>query len=156
MQNTELLDGTIIAEALNYYGQIEPVFVSKEEMLPGKVIGIMTELEKRLHSLSVSKNEEIKTMFGNIMGGKDMNDPERDDVKKLAGIITYGKNLHYYKRFDQLQREAEACEKLMWILINLRIKSNNSVLSIRPGFKIVALKNTENFLNPGAGLINFS
>jgi len=156
MEKIDLLSDTIIAEALNFYGQTEPVFTNQEEMLPGKEIGTMTELEKRLHSLAVIKNEEIQTMFENIMGSKPINNSEKENIKELSGIITYEKNLHYYERFDLLQREMEACYKLMWILISLRIKCNNSVLSIRPGFKIVALNNTEYFLNPGSGLINFS
>ena len=156
MENTNLLNDTIIAEALAYDDEFEPVVVVDPKIFPGKVIDTMNEFEKRLYSLYVTKNREIGMMFKNIMGNKPIDNSERKNIRELSSIITYKPNLHYYEKFSRLQDEAEACIKLMWILISLRVKSDHSVLSIQPGFKIVVLKNTNNFLTPGVELIHYS
>ena len=156
MENTNLLNDTIIAEALAYDDEFEPVVIVDPKMFPGKVIDTMNEFEKRLYSLYVIKNRETGNMFSNILGNKSIDNSKNDNIKELSSIISYNPNLHYYEKFNKLQDEAEACIKLMWILINLRVKSDHSVLSIQPGFKIVALRDTNNFLTPGVGWINFS
>jgi len=156
MENTDLLNNTIIAEALAYDDEFEPVIANEGKIFSGKIIDTMNELEKRLYSLFVIKNREIGMMFKNIMGDKPTDNSEKENIRELASIITYKPNFHYYEKFDKLQNEAEACIKLMWIFISLRIKSNHSVLSIQPGFKIVALKDTNNFLTPGVELIHYS
>lgn len=156
MENTDLLNDTIIAEALAYDDEFEPVMVTDTKIFPGKAIDTMNEFEKRLYSLSVIKNREIGMMFKNIMGDKPTDNSKKENIRELSSIITYKPNFHYYEKFDKLQDEATACIKLMWIFISLRVKSDHSVLSIQPGFKIVALKDTNNFLTPGVELIHYS
>lgn len=151
MENQDLLRDTIIEEALTYSGELEPV-PNTDEILVGKEIGEMTEIEKRLHTLSILKNQEIMMMFSNIIG-KDLEETKGSDwVKPIAQIISTEHNQHYFQKFNQLEKEAEACKELMWILIRLRYHNQLSVLAIRPGFKIIALQNSEETFLPGENL----
>jgi hypothetical protein len=155
MENYNLLDGTIIAEALAYDDEIEPV---REDgiFISGQVVDEMNEMEIRLHSLSVLKNRQIKMMFEDIIG-KRLEDTSKDEgSKNFIQTITTEHNFHYYEKFDRLQREAVGCLQLMWILIYLRVPCNHAELVIRPGFKIIELANTENSVIPGLGKFNFS
>lgn len=151
MENQDLLRGTIIEEALAYCDEIE-VVPGTDEILSGTEIGVMSELEKRLHTLSILKNQEIRMMFENIIG-KNLEDEHNVDwIKPLSKIISTEQNYHYFEKFNRLEKEADACKELMWILIHLRFPQHRSVLAIRPLFKIIALLNSEETFNPGEAL----
>lgn len=155
MENLDLLNDTIIAEALAYCDELEPV-LDQDKIISGIEIGEMSELEKRLHTLSVLKNREIKMMFENISGKELENSPKDEWTKQVSETISTEHNLHYYEKFNQLDKEVDSCKKLMWILISLRFTQQRSVLVIRSGFKIVALKNSENVFLPGGILSSFN
>jgi len=149
MENLDLLNDTIIAEALAYCDELEPVFI-REEVFSVIEIGEMSELEKRLYTLAVLKNREIEIMFSNILGKEIENSPNNEWVKEVSETISTEHNFHYYEKFNQLKKEVEGCKELMWILIGLRFPQQTSVFAIRPGFKIVILQNSENaFLTDG-------
>lgn len=142
MKNLELLKDTIILEALDYIGEIIPVS-ERENSLPGEVIGYMNELEKRLHTLSVLKNNEIGEMFENITSDLPEDTTPDERIKHIREVITSKDDFHLYEKFNRLQKEANACQELMSILIQLRFVDINLTLEIRPGFQIVSLPNTE-------------
>ena len=138
----ELLKDTIILEAINYTGEIKPV-IAMENSLPGEIVGPMNDLEKRLHTLCVLKNEEIGMMFEDLSSDlpEDVTLDER--IKHLSKIITSKDDFHLYLKFNKLHKEANSCKDLMLILIKLRFAKINLILEIRPGFQIVSLPNTE-------------
>lgn len=140
--NFDLLKGTIILEALNYTGEIKPV-VMREGLIPGEIVGPMNEMEKRLHTLSVLKNEEIRLMFEDLSSDLPDEVSGEERRKHLSEIITSKEDFHLYQKFNRLQKEASACHELMITLIQLRFIDINLILEIRPGFQIVSLPNTE-------------
>lgn len=142
MENLELLKDTIILEAINYTGEIKPVLVG-ENALSGEPVGSMNELEKRLHTLSVLKNDEIGIMFEDL--SSDLPEGTSSDELRahLVKIITSKDDVHLYWKFSKLQKEANACQELMLILIKLRFVEINLTLEIRPGFQIISIPNTE-------------
>ena len=142
MENLELLQDTIILEAINYIGKIKPVLVS-ENSLSGEIVGSMNKIEKRLHTLSVLKNDEIGIMFQNLSSDLPEETPLKERVKHLSKIITSEDNFHLYRKFVKLQKEANACQELMLTLIQLRFVDIDLTLEIRPGFQIVSIPNTE-------------
>jgi hypothetical protein len=142
MERLELLRDTIILEALNYTGEIKPV-LERKNSLPGEFVGYMDELEKRLHTLSVLKNNEIGEMFENITSDLPEETTPDERAKHIREVITSKDDFHLYRKFNKLQKEATASQELMLTLIKLRFVNINLILEIRPGFQIVSLPNTE-------------
>lgn len=138
----KLLDNTIILEALNYTGEIRPVMIN-ENSLMGEIMGPMNELEKRLHTLSVLKNEEIGMMFQDLSSDLPNEISLEERIKHLSKIITSKDDFHLYLKFNRLQKESNSCQELMLILIKLRFAHINLSFEVRPGFQIIALPNTE-------------
>lgn len=142
MENFELLKDTIILEALEYIGEISPV-LARENSLSGEVVGHMNELEKRLHTLSVLKNDEIGEMFENITSDLPEETTPDKRIKHIREVITSKDDFHLYEKFNRLQKEADACQELMLMLIKLRFTGISLTLEIRPGFQVVSIPNTE-------------
>ena len=151
MENLDLIKDTIIEEALTFCDDLEPV-PNSDEILLGIEIGEMSEFEKRLYTLSVLKDQEMRMMFENIIGKNLEGENNTDWIKPLSKIISTDQNFHYYEKFNRLEKEVDACKELMWLLIHLRFHQQQSVLAIRPGYKIIALQNSEEAFIPGNAL----
>lgn len=143
----KIFEGSILAKVFTFSGEIRLIpFCSEETLEDEKEIGVMSELEKILYSLSEQRKDDLAGAMAIFSGKKegDMSDEEKVTAQEE---ILKEENSETLKKFQQLATEEEAFLKIMWCLIKTRISTSDPRLRLAPEHKILSGYNYMDRLN---------
>lgn len=135
-----IFTGTVLAEVLDFKGDLKEVGPSTSILFEEKEIGTMTKLERILNTLAERKHEEGRNLVTSICG-QDVAALKDDDERKLyAELVKEKATEDQLEKIRILKREATFVREAMWDLIRMRIPeaSEFPTVGVRPEWKIVA------------------